>query len=39
MAKDIPGTLLDGPDLTLDYRTAFDQAPIGLVLSRQRQIV
>ena len=39
MAKDIPGALLDGPDLTLDYRTAFDQAPIGLVLSRQRQIV
>ncbi len=25
--------------LLLDYRTAFDQAPIGLVLSRQRQIV
>jgi PAS domain S-box-containing protein len=25
--------------LTLDYRTAFEQAPIGLVLSRQRQIV
>lgn len=24
---------------TLDYRTAFDLAPIGLVLSRQRQIV
>ena len=23
----------------LDYRTAFDLAPIGLVLSRQRQIV
>ncbi len=39
MAEDIPGTLLDGRDLTLDYRTAFDQAPIGLVLSRQRQIV
>jgi len=26
-------------DLALDYRTAFDLAPIGLVLSRQRQIV
>ena len=26
-------------ELLLDYRTAFDQAPIGLVLSRQRQIV
>jgi PAS domain S-box-containing protein len=25
--------------LALDYRTAFDLAPIGLVLSRQRQIV
>lgn len=25
--------------LLLDYRTAFDQAPVGLVLSRQRQIV
>ena len=25
--------------LTLDYRTAFDLAPVGLVLSRQRQIV
>lgn len=25
--------------LTLDYRTAFDLAPIGLVMSRQRQIV
>lgn len=25
--------------LAFDYRTAFDQAPIGLVLSRQRQIV
>jgi len=23
----------------LDYRTAFDQAPVGLVISRQRQIV
>ena len=28
-----------GAALPLDYRTAFDQAPIGLVLSRQRQIV
>ena len=28
-----------GTDLPLDYRTAFEQAPIGLVLSRQRQIV
>ena len=27
------------PDFALDYRTAFEQAPIGLVLSRQRQIV
>ena len=27
------------PDLALDYRTGFDLAPIGLVLSRQRQIV
>jgi PAS domain S-box-containing protein len=27
------------PDLALDYRIAFDLAPIGLVLSRQRQIV
>lgn len=26
-------------DLPLDYRTAFDLAPVGLVLSRQRQIV
>lgn len=26
-------------DIPLDYRTAFDLAPIGLVLSRQRQIV
>jgi len=26
-------------DIALDYRTAFDLAPIGLVLSRQRQIV
>jgi PAS domain S-box-containing protein len=25
--------------LTLDYRTAFDLAPIGLVLSRQRQVI
>ena len=25
--------------LSLDYRTAFDLAPVGLVLSRQRQIV
>ena len=25
------------PDFALDYRTAFEQAPIGLVLSRQRQ--
>ena len=39
MAKDIAGALLDSPDLALDYHTAFDQAPIGLVLSRQRQIV
>lgn len=30
---------MTGHDLTLDYRTAFDQAPIGLVMSRQRQIV
>jgi PAS domain S-box-containing protein len=29
----------DAPDLTLDYRTGFDLAPIGLVLSRQRQMV
>ena len=29
----------NGSVLTLDYRTAFDLAPIGLVLSRQRQIV
>ena len=28
-----------GEGLALDYRTAFDLAPIGLVLSRQRQIV
>ena len=28
-----------GADLPLDYRIAFDLAPIGLVLSRQRQIV
>ena len=28
-----------GVDLPLDYRIAFDLAPIGLVLSRQRQIV
>ena len=28
-----------GASLPLDYRTAFDLAPIGLVLSRQRQIV
>ena len=28
-----------GGDLPLDYRIAFDLAPIGLVLSRQRQIV
>ena len=27
------------PLLPLDYRTAFDLAPIGLVLSRQRQII
>lgn len=26
-------------DLALDYRTAFDLAPMGLMLSRQRQIV
>jgi PAS domain S-box-containing protein len=26
-------------DIALDYRTAFDLAPVGLVLSRQRQIV
>ena len=26
-------------DVALDYRTAFDLAPIGLVLSRQRLIV
>jgi PAS domain S-box-containing protein len=26
-------------DIALDYRTAFDLAPIGLVLSRQRQIM
>lgn len=30
---------LKPPDLALDYRTAFDLAPIGLVLSRQRQII
>jgi PAS domain S-box-containing protein len=30
---------LDSLDIALDYRTAFDLAPIGLVLSRQRQIV
>ena len=29
----------NGSLLTLDYRTAFDLAPIGLVLSRPRQIV
>jgi PAS domain S-box-containing protein len=29
----------NGLDIALDYRTAFDLAPIGLVLSRQRQIV
>ncbi len=29
----------NGSVLALDYRTAFDLAPIGLVLSRQRQIV
>ena len=29
----------NGSLLALDYRTAFDLAPIGLVLSRQRQIV
>jgi len=28
-----------GEGLALDYRTAFDLAPIGLMLSRQRQIV
>ena len=27
------------PLIALDYRTAFDHAPIGLVMSRQRQIV
>jgi PAS domain S-box-containing protein len=27
------------PAIALDYRTAFDLAPIGLVMSRQRQIV
>jgi PAS domain S-box-containing protein len=27
------------PPLALDYRTAFDLAPIGLVLSRQRQVI
>lgn len=27
------------PPIALDYRTAFDHAPIGLVMSRQRQIV
>ncbi|HSW05787.1 PAS and helix-turn-helix domain-containing protein [Aquabacterium sp.] len=27
------------PPIELDYRIAFDQAPIGLVLSRQRKIV
>ena len=28
-----------GSQATTDYRTAFEQAPIGLVLSRQRLIV
>ena len=28
-----------GADLPLDYRIAFDLAPVGLVLSRQRQII
>ncbi|WP_395704203.1 LuxR C-terminal-related transcriptional regulator [Aquabacterium sp.] len=32
-------TTLTPPPIELDYRIAFDQAPIGLVLSRQRQIV
>ena len=27
------------PDFALDYRTAFEQAPIGLVLSRHRLMV
>ena len=35
MSRHLPA----GADLPLDYRTAFDLAPIGLVLSRQRQIV
>jgi PAS domain S-box-containing protein len=33
------GWLTTDVDIALDYRTAFDLAPIGLVLSRQRQIV
>ena len=27
------------PGATLDYRSAFDLAPVGLVLSRQRQML
>ena len=33
------GAAAAGPAPPLDYRIAFDSAPIGLVLSRQRQIV
>ncbi len=35
----VPGVPPPGGELPLDYRIAFDLAPIGLVLSRQRQIV
>ena len=35
----VRGVPLPGGELPLDYRIAFDLAPIGLVLSRQRQIV
>jgi PAS domain S-box-containing protein len=33
------GTVAGPAEVSLDYRTAFELAPIGLVLSRQRQIV
>ena len=35
----VPGVPPPGAELPLDYRIAFDLAPIGLVQSRQRQIV
>jgi PAS domain S-box-containing protein len=35
----MPPSAAPAPDLTLDYRIAFELAPVGLVLSRRRMVV